>query len=64
LSVDRAAGAFLVGLPTMKATLQDTYGSPDVLELRDIDMPVVADDPVLVRVHSAGVDQGACEWKS
>ena len=48
----------------MKATLQDTYGSPDILELRDIDMPVVADDQVLVRVHSAGVDQGACEWKS
>jgi NADPH:quinone reductase-like Zn-dependent oxidoreductase len=43
---------------TMKAIVQDTYGSPDVLELREIDEPVVGDDEVLVRVHAAGVDQG------
>src|SRR6266540_3327031 len=40
----------------MKAIVQDTYGSPDVLELRDIDKPGVGDDDVLVRVHAAGVD--------
>ena len=39
----------------MKAIVQDEYGSPDVLELRDIDKPVVGDDEVLVRVHAAGV---------
>jgi NADPH:quinone reductase-like Zn-dependent oxidoreductase len=38
--------------------VQDRYGSPDVLELRDIDQPVVGDDDVLVCVHAAGVDQG------
>src|SRR5712691_686850 len=42
----------------MKAIVQDTYGSPDVLQLRVIDKPVVGDDEVLVRVHAAGVDQG------
>lgn len=42
----------------MKAIVQDTYGSPDVLELREIDKPMVGDDEVLVRVHAAGVDQG------
>jgi NADPH:quinone reductase-like Zn-dependent oxidoreductase len=42
----------------MKAIVQDTYGPPDVLQLRDIDMPVVGDDEVLVRVHAAGLDQG------
>jgi len=42
----------------MKAIVQDTYGSPDVLELRDIDRPEIADDEVLVRVHAAGVDRG------
>jgi NADPH:quinone reductase-like Zn-dependent oxidoreductase len=47
---------------TMKAIVHDTYGSPDVLELRDIDKPVVGDDDVLVRVHAAGVDQGV--WHS
>jgi NADPH:quinone reductase-like Zn-dependent oxidoreductase len=43
---------------TMKAIVQDMYGSPDVLELREIDKPVVGGDEVLVRVHAAGVDQG------
>jgi NADPH:quinone reductase-like Zn-dependent oxidoreductase len=42
----------------MKAVAQDTYGSPDVLEFRDVDEPVVGDDDVLVRVHAAGLDPG------
>ncbi len=42
----------------MKAIVQDTYGSPDVLELRDIDKPEITDDEVLLRVHAAGVDRG------
>jgi NADPH:quinone reductase-like Zn-dependent oxidoreductase len=42
----------------MKALVQDTYGATDVLELRDIDKPEIADDEVLVRVHAAGVDRG------
>jgi NADPH:quinone reductase-like Zn-dependent oxidoreductase len=42
----------------MKAIVQDTYGSTDVLEFRDIDKPEIADDEVLVRVHAAGVDRG------
>ncbi len=40
----------------MKAIVQDTYGSADVLRLEDIDKPVVGDDDVLVRVHAAGVN--------
>jgi NADPH:quinone reductase-like Zn-dependent oxidoreductase len=45
----------------MKAVVQDEYGSPDdVLELQDIDKPVVNDDEVLVRVHAAGVHIG--DW--
>ena len=42
----------------MKAIVQDSYGGADVLELRDIDKPEIADDEVLVRVHAAGVDRG------
>jgi NADPH:quinone reductase-like Zn-dependent oxidoreductase len=42
----------------MKAIVQDTYGSPDILELRDIDKPAVGDGDVLVRVHAAGLDPG------
>jgi NADPH:quinone reductase-like Zn-dependent oxidoreductase len=39
---------------TMKAIVQDRYGSADVLEFRDIEDPVVGDGDVLVRVHAAG----------
>src|SRR5215211_5008832 len=39
----------------MKAIVQDEYGSPDVLKLRDIEKPGIADDEVLLRVHAAGV---------
>ena len=44
----------------MKAIVQGKYGSPDVLQLRDIDKPVVKDDEVLVRVHAAAVNIGDC----
>jgi NADPH:quinone reductase-like Zn-dependent oxidoreductase len=39
----------------MKAIVQDRYGSPDVLELREIDRPIAKDDEVLVRVRAASV---------
>ena len=42
----------------MKAVVRHTYGSPEVVELRNIDKPEIADDEVLVRVHAAGVDRG------
>ena len=42
----------------MKAMVQDRYGSPDVLELRDIERPAPKPNEVLLRVHAAGVDQG------
>jgi NADPH:quinone reductase-like Zn-dependent oxidoreductase len=40
----------------MKAIVYTKYGSPDVLELKDIDKPVVKDDEVLVRVRAASVN--------
>jgi NADPH:quinone reductase-like Zn-dependent oxidoreductase len=41
----------------MKAIVYHEYGSPDVLELKDIDKPLVKDDEVLVRVHAASVNR-------
>ncbi len=40
----------------MKAAVRDRYGSPDVVELREIDRPVADDDDVLVRVRAASVN--------
>src|SRR6478672_11474699 len=40
----------------MKALAYDKYGSPDVLDVREIDRPVVTDDGVLVRIHAASVN--------
>src|SRR4028118_2136545 len=40
----------------MKAIVQDKYGSPEVLELRDIDKPAIGDDEVLVRIRAASAN--------
>src|SRR5438067_6104566 len=40
----------------MRALVQDGSGSADVLHLREIAAPAVADDGVLVRVHAASVN--------
>ena len=39
----------------MKAIFRDVYGSPDVLQLGDVDKPEIGDDDVRLRVHAAGV---------
>ena len=40
----------------MKAMVQDRFGSPDVLELRELDKPEVGDGDVLVEVRAASVN--------
>ncbi len=40
----------------MKALVYETYGTPEVLELRDVEVPTVGDDDILVRVHAASVN--------
>jgi NADPH:quinone reductase-like Zn-dependent oxidoreductase len=40
----------------MKAIIQDRYGSPEVLELRDVEIPMPGDGQVLVRVRAASVN--------
>jgi NADPH:quinone reductase-like Zn-dependent oxidoreductase len=45
---------------TMRAIVQDHYGSSDVLKLQEIDKPQVGLNDVLVRVHAAGLHIG--DW--
>jgi NADPH:quinone reductase-like Zn-dependent oxidoreductase len=40
----------------MRAITRTTYGSPDVLELREVDKPEPADDETLVRVRATSVN--------
>ena len=44
----------------MKAIVQNGYGSPDSLELREIDPPAPRDDEVLVRIRAASIN--ALDW--
>jgi NADPH:quinone reductase-like Zn-dependent oxidoreductase len=44
----------------MKAVVYDTYGSPDVLKLQDVEKPTVEDDKVLVKIHAVSVNAG--DW--
>jgi len=43
---------------TMRAIVQEAYGSADVLHLTQIPTPTIAENEVLVRVHAAGLDRG------
>ena len=44
----------------MKAIARNTYGSPDVLKLQEVEKPDLTDDGVLVRVHAAALNAG--DW--
>lgn len=42
----------------MKAIVQNAYGSPDVLQLKEVAKPVVKENGLLVRVHAAALNAG------
>jgi NADPH:quinone reductase-like Zn-dependent oxidoreductase len=42
----------------MKAIVQNAYGSPDVLQLKDVANPVANESDVLVRVYAAALNAG------
>ena len=46
----------------MKAAVRSTYGSPDVLELKDVDKPSVGDDGVLVRIRAASLNAADLDY--
>lgn len=40
----------------MKAIRYDSYGSPDVLRLEEVDQPPVGDHDLLVRLRAASIN--------
>jgi NADPH:quinone reductase-like Zn-dependent oxidoreductase len=48
----------------MKAVIRHRYGSPDVLELADVDKPLVSDDGVVVRVRASSLNSGDLDYLS
>jgi NADPH:quinone reductase-like Zn-dependent oxidoreductase len=44
----------------MKAIVQNAYGGPNVLELKEVDEPAVTENDVLVRVHAVSLNAGDC----
>jgi len=48
----------------MKAVVYETYGSPDVLHVKEVERPVPKDDEVLIKVHAAEVTKADCEMRS
>lgn len=46
----------------MKAIVFERYGSPDVLEFKDVHQPIPKEDEVLIKIAAASVN--AADWAS
>ena len=46
----------------MKAIVRYEYGSPDVLNLKEIDKPTPRDDEVLIKVHAVSLNSSDWEF--
>jgi len=47
----------------MKAIVWTKYGSPDGLQLREVETPTPKDHEILIRIHASSVTAGDCEMR-
>ena len=48
----------------MKAILHSQYGSPDLLQFKEVDRPAPKDNEVLIAIHAATVSTGDCNVRN